>query len=78
MVGSSILSWGSKLTGCIVSQVRRLALEVRGRKFESCHPDQFFSWHYFLLVYIVFKFLKEETIMGDDGKSGKRFVPLAQ
>ena len=29
-----------KLSGCIVSQVRRPALEVGGRRFESCHPDQ--------------------------------------
>ena len=29
------------LTVCNVSQVRRLALEVRGRKFESCHTDQY-------------------------------------
>jgi len=30
---------GHHLAGIIVSQVRRLALEVRGRKFESCIPD---------------------------------------
>ena len=29
------------ITGCIVSQVRRPALEVGGRRFESYHPDQF-------------------------------------
>ena len=29
------------LSGYIVSQVRRLALEVRGRRFESYYPDQF-------------------------------------
>lgn len=26
---------------CIVSQVRRPSLEVGGRRFESCHTDQF-------------------------------------
>ena len=37
----SIPYGGATLTGCIVSQVRRPALEVGGRRFESCHPDQF-------------------------------------
>ena len=32
-----------QISVCNVSQVRRLALEVRGRKFESCHTDQFCS-----------------------------------
>ena len=28
-------------SGCIVSPARRLALEARGRRFKSCHPDHF-------------------------------------
>lgn len=34
-------------SGCIVSLVRRLALDARGRRFESYHPDQI------MLSYIV-------------------------
>lgn len=30
----------ANLTGCNVSLVRRLALDARGRRFESYHPDQ--------------------------------------
>ena len=37
---SSSLSHSAKLSVCNVSQVRRLALEVRGRRFESYHADQ--------------------------------------
>ena len=44
VVGSSP-TIGTKffLSECNVSQVRRPALEVGGRKFESCHSDQFFT-----------------------------------
>ncbi len=42
MRGMQLLT-NSILSGYIVSQVRRLALEVRGRRFESCYPDQFLS-----------------------------------
>jgi hypothetical protein len=41
-VGSSP-TWGTKTTGCSVSQVRRPSLELGGRRFESCHPDQHFA-----------------------------------
>ena len=36
----SIPFGGTNLSVCNVSQVRRPALEVGGRRFESCHTDQ--------------------------------------
>lgn len=33
-------SASTKQPGCNVSLVRRLALDARGRRFESYHPDQ--------------------------------------
>ena len=41
VVGSSPAIGTKNLSECNVSQVRRPALEVGGRKFESCHSDQY-------------------------------------
>jgi hypothetical protein len=36
------------LSGCIVSPVRRPALEAGGRRFKSCHPDQLYPFYSFV------------------------------
>lgn len=40
------------LSGCIVSPVRRPALEAGGRRFKSCHPDQIYHIAHIALILI--------------------------
>ena len=40
------------LSGCIVSPVRRPALEAGSRRFKSCHPDQIYHIAHYALILI--------------------------
>jgi hypothetical protein len=42
-IKSSILLRSTKFSVCNVSQVRRLGLELRGRRFESFYTDHFLA-----------------------------------